>query len=70
MPKESYAKAGDATALLQQHPEAPENPALLYKCMQSEKGEVICMLEVIQSYNARLEAENADQKFLGDLTAT
>jgi len=51
--KEFYAKAGDATALLQQ-PEVFDEP---YKGMQGESGGVIGMLEVIQSDFARLEAE-------------
>jgi len=55
--KEFYAKAGEATALLQQHPEAPEIFDAPYKGMQSENGGVIGMLEVIQSDFARLEAE-------------
>jgi len=55
--KEFYAKAGDATALLQQQPEAPEIFDSPYKGMQAENGGVIGMLEVIQSDFARLEAE-------------
>jgi len=55
--KEFYAKAGEATALLQQQPEAPEIFDAPYKGMQSENGGVIGMLEVIQSDFARLEAE-------------
>jgi len=55
--KEFYAKAGEATALLQQQPEAPEIFDSPYKGMQSENGGVIGMLEVIQSDFARLEAE-------------
>merc|ERR1712151_296395 len=46
--KEFYAKAGDATALLQQQPEAPEIFDSPYKGMQSENGGVIGMLEVIE----------------------
>jgi len=53
--KEFYAKAGEATALLQQP--APEIFDAPYKGMQSENGGVIGMLEVIQSDFARLEAE-------------
>merc|ERR1719490_476479 len=54
--KEFYAKAGDATALLQkkQMPEIFDSP---YKGMQSENGGVIGMLEVIESDFARLEAD-------------
>merc|ERR1712224_263867 len=55
--KEFYAKAGEATALLQQQPEAPEIFEAPYKGMQSENGGVIGMLEVIQSDFARLEAD-------------
>jgi len=55
--KEFYAKAGDATALLQQQPEAPEIFDSPYKGMQSENGGVIGMLEVIESDFARLESE-------------
>merc|ERR1712160_61398 len=53
--KEFYAKAGDATALLQQP--APEIFDAPYKGMQSENGGVVGMLEVIESDFARLEAE-------------
>merc|ERR1719377_23893 len=55
--KEFYAKAGEATALLQQQPEAPEIFDSPYKGMQSENGGVVGMLEVIQSDFARLESE-------------
>merc|ERR1712060_926756 len=55
--KEFYAKAGDATALLQQQPESPEIFDSPYKGMQSENGGVIGMLEVIESDFARLESE-------------
>merc|ERR1719231_230444 len=55
--KEFYAKAADATALLQQEPQAPEIFDTPYKGMQGESGGVIVMLEVIQSDFARLEAE-------------
>ena len=51
--KEFYAKAGDATALVQQ----PEIFDSEYKGMQSENGGVVGMLEVIESDFARLEAE-------------
>merc|ERR1711877_44261 len=57
--KEFYAKAGDATALLQQQPEAPEIFDKPYKGMQSENGGVVGMLEVIESDFARLEAETS-----------
>jgi len=53
--KEFYAKAGDATALVQQEPPAIfDSP---YQGMQAENGGVIGMLEVIESDFARLEAE-------------
>jgi len=55
--KEFYAKAGEATALLQQQPESPEIFDKPYKGMGGESGGVIGMLEVIQSDFARLEAE-------------
>merc|ERR1712110_908283 len=55
--KEFYAKAGDATALLQQQPAAPEIFDKPYKGMQSENGGVVGMLKVIESDFARLEAE-------------
>merc|ERR1719182_1267903 len=55
--KEFYAKAGEATALIQQQPEAPEIFDKPYKGMQGESGGVVGMLEVIQSDFARLEAE-------------
>merc|ERR1719162_2780554 len=53
--KEFYAKAGDATALVQQP--APEIFDAPYKGMQSENGGVVGMLEVIESDFARLEAD-------------
>merc|ERR1719361_394529 len=55
--KEFYAKAGEATALLQQQPAAPEIFDSPYKGMQSENGGVVGMLEVIESDFARLEAD-------------
>eukprot|EP00413_Alexandrium_margalefii_P010920 CAMPEP_0204531638 /NCGR_PEP_ID=MMETSP0661-20131031/11275_1 /ASSEMBLY_ACC=CAM_ASM_000606 /TAXON_ID=109239 /ORGANISM="Alexandrium margalefi, Strain AMGDE01CS-322" /LENGTH=664 /DNA_ID=CAMNT_0051537805 /DNA_START=19 /DNA_END=2013 /DNA_ORIENTATION=- len=55
--KEFYAKAGEATALLQQQPVAPDIFDSAYKGMQAENGGVIGMLEVIESDFARLEAD-------------
>merc|ERR1712242_550348 len=55
--KEFYAKAGEATSLVQQQPVAPEIFDSPYKGMQSENGGVVGMLEVIESDFARLEAE-------------
>merc|ERR1711878_143307 len=53
--KEFYAKAGEATALLQQPaPEIFDSP---YKGMQAENGGVVGMLELIESDFARLEAD-------------
>jgi hypothetical protein len=55
--REFYSKAGEATALLQQQPEAPAIFDTPYKGMQSENGGVLGMLEVIQSDFSRLESE-------------
>jgi len=55
--KEFYAKAAEATALLQQQPESPEIFDKPYQGMQAENGGVIGMLEVIESDFARLEAD-------------
>merc|ERR1719475_18420 len=55
--KEFYAKAAEATALLQQQPESPEIFDKPYKGMQGESGGVVGMLEVIESDFARLEAD-------------
>merc|ERR1712241_1560832 len=55
--KEFYAKAGDATALVQQTPPSIfDSP---YQGMQSENGGVIGMLAVIESDFARLEADTS-----------
>jgi prefoldin subunit 5 len=51
--KEFYAKAAEATLLLQE-PEIFDSP---YKGMQSENGGVVGMLEVIESDFARLESD-------------
>merc|ERR1712151_829248 len=55
--KDFYEKAGEATALLQQQPEAPEIFDKPYQGMQSENGGVMGMLEIIESDFARLEAD-------------
>jgi len=55
--KEFYAKAAEATSLLQQQPEAPAIFDSPYKGMQSENGGVVGMLEVIESDFARLESD-------------
>merc|ERR1740121_310218 len=55
--KEFYSKAGEATALLQQQPAAPEIFDSPYKGMQAENGGVVGMLEVILSDFARLESD-------------
>merc|ERR1719352_1352280 len=61
--KEFYAKAAEATALLQsktkgkQQPESPEIFDSPYKGMGAESGGVVGMLEVIQSDFARLQAD-------------
>merc|ERR1719464_2570403 len=55
--KEFYAKAGDATAFVQQQPVAPEIFEKKYTGMQAENGGVVGMLEVIESDFARLEAD-------------
>merc|ERR1719331_56353 len=55
--KEFYAKAAEATAFVQQQPEAPEVFEEPYKGMGAENGGVVGMLEVIESDFARLESE-------------
>jgi len=60
--KEFYAKAAEATALLQQQPEAPAIFDSAYTGMQSENGGVVGMLEVIQSDFARLEADTSSSE--------
>merc|ERR1719247_2236284 len=54
--KDFYAKAAEATALVQQ-PEIFDEP---YKGMQGASGGVVGMLEVIESDFARLEAETTE----------
>jgi len=58
--KEFYAKAGEATALLQQR--APEIFDSSYKGTQAENGGVVGMLEVIESDFARLEADKSSRR--------
>jgi len=54
--KEFYAKAGEATAFVQNNAE-PEIFDSEYKGMQGESGGVVGMLEVIESDFARLESD-------------
>merc|ERR1719487_1546889 len=54
-----YAKAAEATALLQQQPTPPPIFDSPYTGMQGMKGGVVGMLEVIESDFARLESETA-----------
>jgi len=61
--KEFQAKAGDATAFMQQKaPEVFDEP---YKGMGGESGGVVGMIEVIQSDFARLEAETSSAEAEG-----
>merc|ERR1712137_688073 len=53
----AYAKAGEATALVQQQKKEPEIFDEPYKGMGGESGGVVGMLEVIESDFARLEAD-------------
>merc|ERR1719224_372594 len=55
--KDFYEKAGEATALVQQQPQAPEIFDKPYKGMGGENGGVVGMLEVILSDFTRLEAD-------------
>merc|ERR1719421_2201421 len=55
--KEFYAKAAEATAFVQQQPEAPEIFDKPYQGMQAGNGGVVGMLEVIESDFARLESD-------------
>jgi len=62
--KEFYAKAGDATALIQQSSKAGQ-PDIFdepYTGMGGETGGVTAMLEVIETDFARLEAETASDE--------
>merc|ERR1719232_1839988 len=54
--KEFYAKAGQATSLLQKQPAIFDSP---YQGMGGESGGVVAMIEVIESDFARLEAETS-----------
>jgi len=55
--KDFYAKASEATAFVQQQPEAPEIFDKPYRGMGGESGGVVGMLEVIESDFARLETD-------------
>merc|ERR1712167_229591 len=55
--KEFYAKAAEATALVQQQPEAPAIFDAPYKGMGGESGGVVGMLEVIEADFGRLQAD-------------
>merc|ERR1719235_1438595 len=55
--REFYAKAAEATALVQQQPEAPAIFDAPYKGMGAEGGGVVSMLEVIEQDFGRLEAD-------------
>jgi len=57
--KEFYAKAAEATALVQKQKKQPEIFDAPYKGMGAESGGVVGMLEVIESDFARLEAETS-----------
>merc|ERR1712226_761655 len=57
--KEFYAKAAEATAFVQQQPEAPGVFDKPYTGMGGESGGVVGMLEVIESDFARLESETS-----------
>merc|ERR1719421_2731879 len=59
--QEFYAKAADATALVQQKKKQAPPPIFEgpYKGMQGMKGGVVSMLEVIESDFARVESETA-----------
>merc|ERR1719201_319390 len=56
--KDFYAKAAEATAFVQQQPEAPETFDKPYTGMGGEGG-IVGMLEVIESDFARVESETS-----------
>merc|ERR1719224_133542 len=63
--KEFYAKAAEATALMQQPSAMDDAPATFdssFKGQQSESGGVVGMLEVIASDFARLESETTAEE--------
>jgi hypothetical protein len=63
--KEFYAKAAEATALMQQPTAMDDAPATFdssFKGQQSESGGVVGMLEVIASDFARLESETTSEE--------
>ena len=62
MLKAFYDKAAEATALLQQQPEAPEIFDKSHQGMGAEDGGVVGMLEVIESDFARLEADTRQRR--------
>jgi len=57
--KEFYAKAAEATSLVQKQQKQPDIFDSPYKGMGAESGGVVGMLEVIESDFARLEAETS-----------
>lgn len=63
--REFYAKAAEATAFVQQQPEAPETWDTPYTGMEAGAGGVVGMLEVIQSDFARLEADTSADEVAG-----
>jgi len=66
--KEFYAKAGEATALVQRQSPDEDSPFAFdkpYKGMQGENGGVMGMLEVIASDFARLEAKTTSAEMSG-----
>jgi len=63
--REFYEKAGQATAFVQEQPEAPEVFDKPYQGMGGESGGVVGMLEVIEADFARLEAETTTSEAAG-----